>query len=326
MTKNHAVLAGPLLLSCLAIAFCIWSAFGNDVNFCVTTGCTLYQDFSIGKISMWWFGAGAFAFLGACALLGQGSAGRAAAAFFLACDSALLLLMAFTASCISCLVAALFFAICLVLFRRQAPARQRGNGQRQQRPSVILWVWLALFIVNIGQVARSQIGVWPILDESGDAVTSMYFSPSCRYCIEGVNALSGNVNTAFYPVAESDADIAKVDKMLSLLENGASIAEAMGQSQDADFENFWQMLKPNLLLLRFRMLVNKAHLFAQGSQGVPFFEHKGLMPGLRAEKPGRVQPSASRASAFGGSPDLPPELDGGLQCGGITPCPPGVAN
>lgn len=325
MTKSHAILAGPLALACIAIAFCIWSALGNDVNICVTTGCMLYQDFAIAKISLWWLGAAAFACLGACALLGQAAIGRWLAALFLIGDVLLLLLMAFTAPCVSCLTVALFFALSYALFRRRCLAGQRQNqtGSRR-RFSILLAVWLVLFIVNAGQVARSQIGVWPILDESGDASTRMFFSPSCRYCIEGVNALSGNINVAFYPLAETEADIAKVDRMMAFLDDGLGLAEAMGRSQQTEFENFWQALSPHMLLLRFRMLRNKAHLFAQGAQGVPFFERKGLPSALitkREKKP--AAPAAVPVSPpAGGDYRMPPELLDSGQCGGKVPCPP----
>lgn len=325
MTKSHAILTGPLALACLAIAFCVWSALGNDVNICVTTGCMLYQDFTVAGISLWWFGACAFFCLAACALLGQAVWGRRLAGLFLFGDICLLLLMALTAPCISCLVAALLFALSYIMFRRNCPSRQQHQPQSaSRRPSVLVWIWLVLFVVNLGQVARSQIGIWPILDESGEASTRMFFSPSCRYCIEGVNSLSGNINVAFYPLAENEADIARVGKMLDLLNQGAGLAEAMGQSQEVEVESFWQLMSPNMLLLRFRMLRNKAHLFAQGSQGVPFFERKGLPPDLsprREKRPAQpvVQPAPTGKS---GDYTMPPELLDSTQCGGQTPCPP----
>lgn len=324
MTKSYAILVGPLALACLAIAFCIWSAMGNDLNICVTTGCMLYQDFTFAGISLWWFGALAFACLGACALLGQTVLGCWLAAAFLLGDICLLMLMALTAPCISCLGVALLFALAYLLFRRQARLRQRQPRSAAARHSFLLWLWLVLFIINVGQVARSQIGIWPILDESGEASTRMFFSPSCRYCLEGVKALSGNINVAFYPLAETEADIARVDKMMAILDQGMSLEEALAQSQEAKFESFWQTLAPDVLLLRFRMLRNKAHLFAQGSRGVPFFERKGLPSGLaprhekRSVQPAPVFPPASGSGDYAMPPEL---LQDSTQCGGQTPCP-----
>lgn len=332
MTKNYTVPAGALVTALIGIAFCIWTAFGNDVNICVTTGCTLYQDFKFAGISLWWFGAAAFTILAACEILGQITAGRRLAALFLLGDIGLLLLMALTAPCISCLGVAMLFAISYFLLRRQAPIRASQNKPATFQPSALLWIWLLLFVVNLGQVARSQVDVWPILDESGEAKTRMFFSPSCRYCIEGINVLSGNIDVAFYPLAETNSDVARVEKMLTLIEEGASIAEALGQSQEATYENFWQAFTPNALILRFRMLCNKAHVFAQGSQGVPFFERKGLPPSVLAKVEKRPAPNqlnlpkpveaVSPSLNPGSDHTLPAELQDGGQCGGIAPCPP----
>lgn len=325
MTKSHAILAGPLVLSLVAIAFCIWTALGNDVNICVTTGCTLYADFSLGGVSLWWIGACAFAALCACAMLGQAVIGRRMAALFLLGDVFLLALMAVTAPCVNCLVIAMFFALTYYFFRRKPEEGRRQDGP--VRTSILLWIWLALFVVNLGQVAKSQMDVWAILDESGEGNLRMFFSPTCKYCVEGVNAYSGNINVSFYPLAENEADIAQIARMTTLLEDGASISEALAQSRDAAFAGIMDAYSPEMLVLRFRLLRNKAHVFAQGSQGVPFFERKGLPPEVRdrAEKKttqGRPISRNSIQPVSGGDPTLPVELQENTQCGGSVPCPP----
>ncbi len=106
MKQSREILTGPLCIALLAAAFCIWSAFGNAVNFCAATGCLLYQDFTVGGISLWWLGTGSFAALGLLALLGAAAPGRLLAGLTLLGDICLLLLMALTAPCVSCLVAA----------------------------------------------------------------------------------------------------------------------------------------------------------------------------------------------------------------------------
>ena len=70
MKQSREILTGSLCVTLLAAAFCVWSAFGNDVNFCVTAGCSLYQDFTVGGVSLWWLGTGTFALLALLALLG----------------------------------------------------------------------------------------------------------------------------------------------------------------------------------------------------------------------------------------------------------------
>lgn len=324
MTKNHAILAGPLILGLLAIAFCIWSALGNDVNICVTTGCTLYEDFSIAGVSLWWIGTGAFAVLCACAVLGQANAGRLLAGLFLLGDICLLLLMALTSPCISCLVIALFFALAYFLFRRQDQSGKRPNQPQPLRPSLLLWLWIILFVINLGQVARSQLDVWPILDEAGNGNLRMFFSPGCRYCSIGIDAYSGNINVAFFPIAENEAEVAQIARMISLLNDGMSIAEALAQSKGTTFDGFWAAWKPDTLVLRFRLLRNKAHIFAQGSQSVPFFERKGLpVEVIEKDRQSASAPEAEKSTVYRQADEnLPEELLLTGQCGGPVPCPP----
>lgn len=321
MRKTSAILGKALIAALLGTVFCVWSALGNDVNFCVTTGCTLYQDFNIVGLSLWWIGTGAFVLLVACALFGQAGAGCFFAGIFLAGDIALLLLMALTAPCISCLVVACLFALSFLFFRKYAFAL---SASFFSTGSLLLWTWLALFVVNVGQAARSQIDIWPILDESGDARGRMFFSPSCRFCVEGINALSGNVHMAFYPVAENEEDIYRLVKIRELLEQGENLADAVAKSEDTPAPGFFSRLSPELLYFRFRLLCNKAHVYSAGSRGIPFFEYLGLPPDVRKMVESRNSPfirkNAPPTPPGGGDPNLPAELLDG-QCGGGMPCP-----
>ena len=106
MKQVRGILGAPFFLTLLAAAFCIWVALGNDVNFCATTGCTLYEDFSFFGISLWWIGAGAFGVLALAALFGLARPGAWLAALMVLADCGFLLLMALTAPCVSCLAAA----------------------------------------------------------------------------------------------------------------------------------------------------------------------------------------------------------------------------
>lgn len=340
MIKSRGISGLALCVALLGTVYCIWSALGNDVNLCVTSGCTLYHDFSIAGVSLWWFGTAAFACLACCALLGQSALGRGLSGLFLLGDTLLLLLMAVTAPCVSCLGAAVLFALSYFLFLRAHWATHvRQGSQDMPRRSLLLLVWGVFFVINLGLVARSQISVWPMLDESDNPAVRVFFSPSCRYCIQAVDALSGKVDVAWYPVADHPGDVARIDRMILLLREGLNMAEALGQSQEAAFKSPWEAFRPDILLLQFRMLCNKAHIFIQGSQGVPFFEYKGLPPGLmrsNAQVSGalgsppspRVASDDSREApwsqgrAGGGDASLPSELMEGGQCAEGRPCPP----
>lgn len=326
MRKSSAVLGKPLLTALLGTVFCVWSALGNDVSFCVTAGCTLYEDFNIAGISLWWLGTAAFVTIAACALFGQIGAGCFIAALFLAGDVALLLLMSLTAPCISCLVVACLFALSFLFFRNYAASLGGRTIAVFSPGSLLLWVWLALFVINLGQAARSQINIWPILDESGEARGRMFFSPSCRFCVEGINVLSGNVNMAFYPVAENDEDVFRLLKIRELLEQGENLADAITKSIDAPVPGFFSSLSPDILYFRFRLLCNKAHVYAAGSRGIPFFEYLGLPPDVRkmVENNGNSvlkEKNPAHVNHGAGNPDLPVELLDG-QCRGGEPCSP----
>lgn len=330
MTKSRAIPIAPLLTSLFAFAFCLWTALGNDVNICITSGCTLYQDFSVFGLSLWWYGVGAFALLTLCAVAGFSGLGRRFAALFLLGDIALLFLMMITAPCVNCLVIAIFFSLAYLFFRRADLTLVRIQAGEKSSRSVLLWCWLFLFVINLGAVAKSQMEIWPILDENGEGRGRLFFSPSCRYCGEGINYFSGKVYMAFYPVADNDTDVYRIARMMELLDQGANMAEALAQSVDFAIPGFFSSIKPDLLILRLRLLINKAHVFSAGSTGVPFIEYLGLPPEIKKQikddlsQNGRAesvrQASSSNESREFRDPSLPVEIGG--QCGGVTPCPP----
>lgn len=70
MKQAYGIPGGALAAALLGMLFCIWTALGNEVAFCVTAGCSLYQDLVIGGLSMWWIGTAAFGALVFLALLG----------------------------------------------------------------------------------------------------------------------------------------------------------------------------------------------------------------------------------------------------------------
>ncbi|MDD4701933.1 MAG: hypothetical protein PHI96_06890 [Desulfovibrio sp.] len=341
MNRSHEIVTGALCLALLAAAFCAWSALGNEVNLCVTAGCSLYQDTSVAGISLWWLGTGVFAALCFLALLGATHWGRILAALALTGDVLLLLVMALTAPCLSCLIAAVFFALIYMSFRQAAATRSRASKPGR---SILVLVWGVLFIVNLGAVARSQSNIWAITDNGQEASVHMFFSPSCTSCREGIAILSGHVDVAFYPLAETDADVYRVAHMIRRLDQGSSMAEALAASQDIKAPSGFAAWNPDMVWLRFRMLRNKSHVFMAGAQTVPFFEYHGLPSMLvkqaqAAGKQGAARAGASAAGSSipatgmpgggagasyppGGASDvLPSEPQIAGQCGGQAPCP-----
>ncbi|MDE7064725.1 MAG: hypothetical protein K2O70_04550, partial [Desulfovibrionaceae bacterium] len=286
-------------------------------NLCVTAGCSLFQDFTVAGVSMWWFGAAAFTLLCILSLVGSVTLGVVAAGLCLFLDVLLLVLMLLTVPCVGCLFAALLFALSYMAFRHGATPRDKETGR-----SVLLWIWLGLFLINVGAVVRAQAGSWAMRGPE-DASVRMYFSPSCSVCREGVNALSGRVNVAFYPVAENSEDVLRIAAMIRGLEDGNSMSEALKAAQkEHATAGFLEGYSPDMLLLRFRLLCNKAHIFASGGQSVPFFEYHGL-PSSLTEPAGQRAARSPASSQQSTDYTLPIEPDVAGSCGGpnAAPCP-----
>ena len=108
MKQAYWIPGGALAAALSGHALLHLTALGNEVAFCVTAGCSLYQDLVIGGLSMWWIGTAAFGALVFLALLGAVPAGHLLAGLILLGDIFLLLLMALTSPCVSCLVVACF--------------------------------------------------------------------------------------------------------------------------------------------------------------------------------------------------------------------------
>ena len=142
-------------MAALAAGFCIWSALGNEVNLCVTSGCALFQDTSIAGISLWWAGGVMFAALGAAALMGAAPLGMILAGLALLGDIGLLLLMSVTAPCVSCLIVACLFAMIYAGFRQAAHRSHSGLPNDKPGRSLLLVVWSVLFVVNVGTALRT---------------------------------------------------------------------------------------------------------------------------------------------------------------------------
>lgn len=93
----------------------------------MTTGCTLYQNFSFGGFSLWWVGTGAFLLLGLLALGGYGGIGRTLAGIALFTDCFLLLVMILTLPCFACMLEAALLAGCYGAFRAVPGSGRRGK-------------------------------------------------------------------------------------------------------------------------------------------------------------------------------------------------------
>ena len=331
-TSSPFIMPGPLLLALLGGAFCVWSASGNALNLCVTTGCSLFQDFTVGGVSMWWFGAVAFGVLALLSISGRPLLGVLVAGLCLLIDVVLLSLMLTTAPCVGCLFSALLFALTYAAFR-YSNHRREDNVPR----SWLIMVWSVLFIANVGSVVKAETDTWAMLGPE-DASVRLYFSPSCSACREAITTLSGRVNVAYYPVAENDQDVHSIAAMLTAVQRGDSMAQALntlkGQEENAKKMSF----SLDNLLLRYRLLRNKAHVLASGCEAVPYMEFHGLPSFLSNQKgtKGQARPTSGSGGSGGSGgasgetsgasstdPTLPIDMGIAGSCGGANtpPCP-----
>ncbi|MEG2172594.1 MAG: hypothetical protein RRY29_04975 [Desulfovibrionaceae bacterium] len=307
----------PLFMALLGVAFCAWSASGNALNVCVTSGCSLFQDSTVGGISMWWVGVAGFALLALLSLSGRPLLGLWGAGFALVLDGALLTLMLLTAPCVGCLVVGLLFALTYAAFRHAVPRRDTHMPR-----SNLLVVWTVLCIINVAGIARAELRTWPVYG-GNDSATHMYFSPSCSACREGIIALAGKANVAFFPVNEDDNDVMTIALMTKALAGGATMQSALTSALAVERPTReFKMYSLEMLWLRFRLLCNKAHVFAAGGQ-LPYFEFRGLPAALVKDSGvGKSRPSSTGALP---SQDYALPIDTGVagSCGGpnAVPCP-----
>ncbi len=273
-SDDPLIMLWPLLASLAGLAFCAWTAYGNTIDICISAGCGVSKDMSIGGISLWWFGCAAFAILVVLSFSGRPLLGAVVAGTCLVADVGFLVLMLLTASCLSCLIVAVFFALVYTAFRHTG----RKPDEIVSR-SWLVFVWILLMIANLGGMLRENVMPWAIKDAENSTV-HVYFSPTCPSCLDAVSALSTSAGAAFFPISKGEEDITYLARMYSFLEQGSNIADALALAREStdkpeDFGIFSE------ILLRFRLLVNGAYLARNGIEVVPVIEYKGL-PGFLA--------------------------------------------
>lgn len=64
--------------------------------------------------------------------------------------------------------------------------------------------------------------------------------------------------------------------MVSAVKKGETVNAAFQQAQSVKPLPFMQEFTPEALLLKFRILRNKAHVYQSGSKVIPFIEYRGL--------------------------------------------------
>ncbi|HIW01394.1 MAG TPA: hypothetical protein H9894_09455 [Candidatus Desulfovibrio intestinipullorum] len=286
--KSSVTTSRTTAIICAAgILFCLWVYAGTGEQVCFTAGCSLYQQSSVAGLPLWWIGVAGFAVLGLLALAGKLALAYMAAWLGLLIDAGLLALMLLTAPCFNCLIVAVLLMAAFVSLRRGVQDRS-WSAQKQGR-SVLVLVWSFFFICNVGIVLKSSVPLWDISDNAEDASVRMFFSPSCSKCRQGVAQLSGNIDVAFYPVAETDWDVKRIAHMQESLAGGMNMYEAFMASSTVERPTTLELYSPSMIALRLKLLCNMAHIYMDGGRVVPYIEYRGLPAFLDRENSGAPQ-------------------------------------
>ncbi len=304
--KKHSFPALPAALCLTGLLFCLWGMRGGGASFCLTTGCALFQNVQLAGISLWHAGSALFILLLALCLARLMRAARVLALAAVLADTALLAIMLFTAPCVNCLIAGAIIALaCLCLCR---------TGNPSSRPR-LLTIWLVFLLLNIGNAVHGLAEPWSPMGE-GDASTRIYFSPSCPACQVLASQAAQMEDSLWFPVPEDERDIWIIHEMLRRVELGMPLEQAMDEARRdvPESTSFAQektyrlgLLRPEMLLLQFRMWKNRAHVLASGSDRLPFVEFRGL-PAMLAHPAALPAENAPPPLSPPGAPEAPMEI------------------
>ncbi|MEF3697658.1 hypothetical protein [Desulfolutivibrio sp.] len=253
--------AAPLM-ALAGVVLCVAQALGYAEVLCVTEGCALHENTTVFGLSLWWWGAAAFAGLGLFAVMGWMGLASRAGLLGLAADIGLLALMALTAPCLTCLAAGVLF----LAFYLCATPRAVVFGRLSL---AVILAWGLAFSPNLFAVGREAMQPWPLVGPRTAAVR-LFFSPTCPACRDAVTAMSrlDKPFLGFFPIAGTEEEVRMVARTMNGLEAGLSLPEALARSGDGEPVEVG-------LGLRFRLLKNKVVYLGGRPDGVPHLQING---------------------------------------------------
>ena len=255
-----------VVIAGLGLALCIVSALGAGDALCLTEGCALTKDFTLLKLSLWWWGGAGFAAIGVLAFLGKRMPAILLSGIAVVLDIVLLSMLAVTAPCFSCMIAGtLYFALFLAL-------RPWHNGLGTLAKPVLL-LWIMAFIPNVMALAASP---WAIHGDE-EASVSVYFSPSCPACRKTISEyLDESVSLRLYPIQHEDGDLERILVMHDYLTQGKPLKEAYEACVAPELPEH-NATGTQKALMRWRLFRNSNALKRLGSNAVPVVVRIGLV-------------------------------------------------
>ncbi len=344
MNRSHSPLYLPLLIAICGVIFSVWNAQDAASVPCISSGCTLYQSFTVNGYSLWWGGVTIFTLLGLLALTGRAALGRWLAGLAVLLDCVLLGIMILTLPCLACMAEALLLALSYAAFRAATFSEARRGVLHHVSPLLVLWG--ALFLLNIGGLARSTIEPWAIRspEVAEEATARVFFSPSCSACRQLVMGMSeaDARKVIWCPVAEEENDLAIIMNLKQRIALGTPLHRAFLPSLETPPLSVWSLFDFEVLATQFRLWCNEAQVIAASNGRLPLVSFMGVPSALVKSKtptpapdtaPARpAAPSTPVEPLFGGQSLLPGQTpDHGLpfdmgtsgSCGGpnAVPCP-----
>jgi hypothetical protein len=194
--------------------------------------------------------------------------------------------MLVTAPCINCLIVGLLLAITFAALRHDKKHSLENAARKlPSKRSCLLTFWAVLFLFNLGGVLRDLPSLWSPVPYTGQSSIQIFFSPSCRACNELIKQADRLPHARWFPVPEDERDIWVIQAMTEQLIQGVSLEKAVEYAQTSvpalpEFstkkEFQIRLLRPDMLILQFRLWKNRAHVLASGSDHIPFVEFMGL--------------------------------------------------
>jgi len=271
---STAASIGRFLFPGLGTLFCVLNGLGMEIA-CLTTGCSVYADYSFLGLSFYVWGTAAFAAAVVFAGLDRLRPGLflAWSTLLLVADVGFLLWQAVFMPCSSCLVVAALLALGLVAGLLHEAAW--GTVRLRRGAKIVLGAWLVLFAVDATDAVREQFQPWPIHGDPQTAQYEIWFSLTCPHCRETLQTILYTPEMAdlvvLYPVAKDDTDVDKFDMLYCGLNADVALDDALDRSWEAeecDADDV-DLTHWERIVLRLRLAWNKALLVRKGHTAVP---------------------------------------------------------
>ncbi|GAB7080026.1 hypothetical protein [Megalodesulfovibrio paquesii] len=305
-----------ILLALVGAVFCAVSALDLTTAFCTTAGCALFKGASIAGLSLYWIGAAGFFTLAALYSASRRQplirlAADGCLAVGLVFDAVLLVILALTAPCLTCLVvAALLGGVALAAWAG------RESALRLRR---VLIIWALCFTAAVSGLGRGAVAPMP-LAQLEDPALQLYFSPTCPECRTAVLRLLVQPEllrqTAFLPIAKTPEDERRLLALRLGQQHGTALPELLRALVDDTPAPESRAGIRETLAIWWMSMRNKVAVLRAGSQTVPF---------LQATAPGIMQLLAQPHVSTGSGPATTPMSGAGSVPQQSGPTLPGLA-